>query len=933
VSSIKRIVARFLEADLNPPLGYPGGSCYFQERVREEVGSDKLVNQIMLKHLQNKKLTPVEEKSIYDDMYWEGKVKGTFFELFLTAHAQYRMDLRGVTVSDVKNSLREFQKEWSKAQSRGGPNYYTNLLLNRDVRWKSTNPRFEMFFTVLKFVPKDKERGQKMEVRIRVDSVFFSGGVPEDPVLPKNCDTWKNWEGWSGEYEEHGLDRILPVLPNRRNADLNPPLGYPGGSCHTIQRVHEEVRNPNLRDNLVDKLEEGKSLSNSEARKVYKAPQVESGTQSKLLKDIVITSHAQYRMDQRGITAVEIRLALKQFVKAFYDGKSQKSVEFMDWSTAMAYGEPIRWVAKVPKGLTVMFQISSGTATVVTVYWEKEQDPRPQSEESCGFPSAGRVARKYAMRITPTPGVQTFVTEKSQEGLPTSVDHEKQVVLPPGSATPGGEGRNIGPFSYNGPDSESDISPRTLGTPGEERGHPTNFVTPGTMSRRTMTSSRATIFWEEEYEDLEGDPWEVAESAGINILRGKEFRAGFQVDGEIVAVLFDESDRDGYSFDIAVSPNHRRQGFAKRLLDIALDLYEDNREAYGEEYTLNLDVVSPIMEKVLKGKGFVEVGRQGGHTMMTRVASSSIPNARTLQQELVDLKSYTDHFERDSDGYPLWYFVSQGSLTSTPDYGVSNAALPRGAEGNEIMKTEEEVEGTGKTAYKRRWKPGQRQRKSRGRTKTKRKEYNRKNRAKRRRYSQKWRDKNKNKGAFRSSEKKRRRSNRRRRGSVLTVPDIAFLIGPEMLMGYIHSISPISGMVTIELEGSNVSQLDSLPVEVFLRMAVFLTEQDINSFFELVDVEIGPQAYEDMDESMVKDCARRYDRDPDSDDFKNDCFELTDEYELSSMGADQLEAVTTSIVQGNIDDGFSRSVEDADDPEIGDEYDPHLFYGEVEVDR
>ena len=78
--------------------------------------------------------------------------------------------------------------------------------------------------------------------------------------------------------------------------------------------------------------------------------------------------------------------------------------------------------------------------------------------------------------------------------------------------------------------------------------------------------------------------------------------------------------------------------------------------------------------------------------------------------------------------------------------------------------------------------------------------------------------------------------------------------------------------------------------------------------------------------------SRRYDRNPDSDEFKSDCFELTDEYELSSMGADQLEAVTTSIIQGNIEEGFSRSIEDADDPNIGDEYDPHLFYGEVEPD-
>ena len=389
MNSVKIVVARFLESDLNPPLGYPGGSCYFQERVDEEVKSDSLVNRIVEKHLQNQKLAPQEENAVYRDMYPEGKVKGTFFELYLTSHAQYRMDLRGITVSEVKSSLREFHKGWAKAESRGGSNYYTELLMGRDVRWKSTSPRLELFFTVLRLIPKDKARGQKMEVRVRIDSVFFPGESPEPPVPPSSCDTWKNWEGWSQEYEDHGLDRILPKI---KSADLMPPLGYPGGPCHTMERVHEEVKNPKLRDKLVDKLEEGKSLSNSEAHKIYKSPPGRSWNSVQTAERHCYILPCSVPHGPEGMTTSEIRLALKQFVKAFYDEKSQKSADFMGWSTAMAYGEPIRWVAKVPKGLTVIFQVKSGKAHIITVYWENDQDPRPRSEESCGYPSAGRVA-------------------------------------------------------------------------------------------------------------------------------------------------------------------------------------------------------------------------------------------------------------------------------------------------------------------------------------------------------------------------------------------------------------------------------------------------------------------------------------------------------------------------------------------------------------
>src|SRR5210317_1334747 len=44
---IHRVLSRY--ADLNPPLGYPGGSCHLQDRIRQEVRSER--NQgILLDH-------------------------------------------------------------------------------------------------------------------------------------------------------------------------------------------------------------------------------------------------------------------------------------------------------------------------------------------------------------------------------------------------------------------------------------------------------------------------------------------------------------------------------------------------------------------------------------------------------------------------------------------------------------------------------------------------------------------------------------------------------------------------------------------------------------------------------------------------------------------------------------------------------------------
>jgi|11_taG_2_1085331.scaffolds.fasta_scaffold08421_3 hypothetical protein len=110
------------------------------------------------------------------------------------------------------------------------------------------------------------------------------------------------------------------------------------------------------------------------------------------------------------------------------------------------------------------------------------------------------------------PLTQVLVNEKSRDNLPTDSDRETQVVLPEGSASPGGGGRDIGKFEYNTPDANSDIKPRTLGLPGEQYGHPSNN-TYNTVTRRTMTGFLTIEAFMEEL-DLEEDLWGYAEEGG-----------------------------------------------------------------------------------------------------------------------------------------------------------------------------------------------------------------------------------------------------------------------------------------------------------------------------------------------------------------------------------------------------------------------------------
>jgi hypothetical protein len=257
-----------------------------------------------------------------------------------------------------------------------------------------------------------------------------------------------------------------------------------------MDRIRREVRNPRLQEDLVDDVESAEKLTNPEAAKIYSIER-DKGPAAKFMRRLEITPHAQYRMDLRGVTIADVRLSLGNFARAFYDAKSRGDFEYQRWAEDMAYGRPIRWEDPKNARLVIVFTAHGrGTIRIVTVYWEGMSDPRPIDESACRVASMYLLASRVreALRMAPTPGVQTVVTDKSQKNLPTDVDREKQVVLPPGSATPGGAGRDIPQFSYNGPDSNSDIKPRTIGIPGEEYGHPSND-TYNTVTRRPMNAS------------------------------------------------------------------------------------------------------------------------------------------------------------------------------------------------------------------------------------------------------------------------------------------------------------------------------------------------------------------------------------------------------------------------------------------------------------
>lgn len=169
------------------------------------------------------------------------------------------------------------------------------------------------------------------------------------------------------------MDDVLALrVAARFQADLAPPLGYPGGPCYVVQRINEEVQNPRVKDQLIDKAEHGQKITNPEAAQIY---DIEAERGEGIIKRLLIGPHAQYRMDLRQVTVPQVRVALRDFSKMLNDLKSQRSSKYSFYANLVARGEPIEYTH--PRlNLTVVFAITGqGQAKLVTTYWKGEPDP------------------------------------------------------------------------------------------------------------------------------------------------------------------------------------------------------------------------------------------------------------------------------------------------------------------------------------------------------------------------------------------------------------------------------------------------------------------------------------------------------------------------------------------------------------------------------
>ena len=157
-----------------------------------------------------------------------------------------------------------------------------------------------------------------------------------------------------------------------------------------------------------------------------------------------------------------------------------------------------------------------------------------------------------------------------------------------------------------------------------------------------------------------------------------------------------------------------------------------------------------------------------------------------------------------------------------------------------------------------RHRPQHRQRRQRGRNRQKSRQNYKKNRGRNVQRARLRRKRLKNNPIHKRNESIRKKNPgkfRRRQGHVLTAPQIAFSYGRGLVLGYVHGVSPMTGLVTFHLEtlGEGRTLFQSSPVQDFLDQVVFLAEEDETAMFELIDAEVGDGAYADFNDPGADD--------------------------------------------------------------------------------
>jgi hypothetical protein len=183
VSAI-RVAYRYLSADLSPPLGGSDNPCDVLKRIEKEVSDPRNKNKLIRLVEDGKDLSNPQANVVYDLEREKGVGKLKFKNIDITAHAQYRMDLRGVSVAEVRSALYSFQKNIQVQRSQRGWSMLEEKLERDVVSYTATNK------LKIVFEPYLDGRGRNLLDRVtgcKIITVYFEGINNPTPPTLESC--------------------------------------------------------------------------------------------------------------------------------------------------------------------------------------------------------------------------------------------------------------------------------------------------------------------------------------------------------------------------------------------------------------------------------------------------------------------------------------------------------------------------------------------------------------------------------------------------------------------------------------------------------------------------------------------------------------------------------------------------------------------------
>jgi hypothetical protein len=111
------------------------------------------------------------------------------------------------------------------------------------------------------------------------------------------------------------------------------------------------------------------------------------------ISSIKITSHAQYRMDLRGITVEDVQKAVGTLASAVERWKADGSPKAREFLTKFAMGDKIEWLVTATNLKVILQPTGKGTVALVSAFWKGKPDPVPVSV-------CERVASRYLLALS-----------------------------------------------------------------------------------------------------------------------------------------------------------------------------------------------------------------------------------------------------------------------------------------------------------------------------------------------------------------------------------------------------------------------------------------------------------------------------------------------------------------------------------------------------